>query len=667
SGYENINFTFYAQTVDLDTGEYFAADWYNGTNWTNVLTIEDIAVYTFYNYTLTSDANNNSLFKIRFRCSSSETKEFCRLDDVRVDGVEQQISSSNITFNSTIEDSSGNNISATIEFYDTDGKLEGNTSLDSKNSTSDPLIIDVGSYTVVIKPTDHIIQNITIYDFIADSNVIEFIKFEELNISEHEELARYGKVYAIDPTAMDFTTANVTVVATGTSLYKCKEWNFTEQECYGSWELFKTGLVPGQEYTFELTPDDPGFGEVIENTYYLFNVSDTQYSAYQQMKNETVGTTGYTSAVVSLNSLGVVCFTEKWIAPNWTTQTRVNGTWNFSIFGDCDASNPDAYIFAKILKYNGTEYNLFNTTIATSNICAAAAFNNWGDDVPYSDDLNLSPGERIGVQFCLNVTGAANKNAQIQWENTEASYITFPSASLIVDSDPPQITLLGPSDNYTTGPTDIDFTFKAVDETPPLNCSIYIDDVLNQTNESTASDTTTEFTVSGLSVGNHSWFINCTDTETNSNISEIRNFTITAGLPTAQITYPPSGSNISDPTPQITFILTDDSTTDINYTIFVNDSANGQNGTVANGSSTNLSISPALDIGDYTIIVQATDDDGNSVNSTPITITIVPPLVYLVSPESNYADKDGDINFTFYVFDPAHDNLNCSLYINDIL
>ncbi len=589
------------------------------------------------------------------------------------------ITGMNITFNATIKDAAGNDIEAHIEFYDTSGNIEESISLEGGQADKDnqfkatkvknrtAVNLHAGKHKVIIKPVNHIIKNITIEDYISDSDVEEFIKMEELNISEHEELGSYVQAYAIDPTAMNFTTANVTVIAKGTTLYKCREWNFSEQECYGEWNLFKTGLVPGQEYTFELTPDDPAFGEVNESTYYLFNASDSQYPAYHQMKNESVGITGYTSAPLDLSVPGVVCFPEKWIAPNWTTQTIVNGTWNFSIFGDCSASNPDAFLFAKILKYNGTEYNPFNTTTATSNICAAADFNNWGDNVPYSDDLNLSSGERVGVQFCVNITGAAAKFAYIQWENTEYSYVKFPSASLIIDNELPQITLLGPSDNYTTGPTDIDFTFKAVDISAPLNCSIYIDDVLNQTNESTSSDTTTLFTVPGLSIGNHSWFINCTDTEDNSNISETRNFTITAGLPTAQITYPSSGLNISDPSPLITFVLTDDTTPDINYTIFVNDTANGQNGTVTNGSSTNLSISPALDIGDYTITVQATDDDGNSVNSTPITITIVPPLVYLVSPENNYADKDGDINFTFYVVDPAHDNLNCSLYINDIL
>ena len=70
------------------------------------------------------------------------------------------------------------------------------------------------------------------------------------------------KAYAIDPTKANFTSAIVKVIAAGTDLYKCKDWDFAKQNCYGNWTLFKKGLVPGQEYSFELAPEDPGFAEV---------------------------------------------------------------------------------------------------------------------------------------------------------------------------------------------------------------------------------------------------------------------------------------------------------------------------------------------------------------------------------------------------------------------
>jgi parallel beta-helix repeat protein len=69
------------------------------------------------------------------------------------------------------------------------------------------------------------------------------------------------KVYAIDPSSLNFTSATVYVVATGNSLFKCKSWDFASRSCAGDWVLIRTDLVPGKEYGFELTPEDPGFGE----------------------------------------------------------------------------------------------------------------------------------------------------------------------------------------------------------------------------------------------------------------------------------------------------------------------------------------------------------------------------------------------------------------------
>jgi hypothetical protein len=129
---------------------------------------------------------------------------------------------------------------------------------------------------VEIEFEESIVKKIAFNDMILN----EEMKFgvEDLESSKFEE-QKFVQTYAIDPSALNFTNATVTVVATGTTLYKCADWNFTLQECFGEWELFKTDLIPGEEYTFILTPDDPGFGEVIEINYAIHLDSDRNFIA----------------------------------------------------------------------------------------------------------------------------------------------------------------------------------------------------------------------------------------------------------------------------------------------------------------------------------------------------------------------------------------------------
>ena len=75
-------------------------------------------------------------------------------------------------------------------------------------------------------------------------------------------LGKWEEVYAINPTQIKFTNATITAKAKGTKLYKCKEWDFENQKCNGKWKFFKK-ITPGKEYSFTLTPEDPGFGEIL--------------------------------------------------------------------------------------------------------------------------------------------------------------------------------------------------------------------------------------------------------------------------------------------------------------------------------------------------------------------------------------------------------------------
>jgi hypothetical protein len=159
---------------------------------------------------------------------------------------------SNASIDIEVKNSSGGSVSVVANYYDE--ILNEVVPLASG-------VIDTGTYTVNLTPQSDVVRHVEMRGAIITSNVSELLRIEE-NVPPQSGLADAVQLFSVDPEMTNFTNATVTITATGHSLYKCQEWNFTTQNCYGSWALFKEGLVPGENYTFILSPDDPGFGEI---------------------------------------------------------------------------------------------------------------------------------------------------------------------------------------------------------------------------------------------------------------------------------------------------------------------------------------------------------------------------------------------------------------------
>jgi hypothetical protein len=68
------------------------------------------------------------------------------------------------------------------------------------------------------------------------------------------------KAFGIDPSLLSFESGNISVIASGSELWKCQNWSFAEQECRGEWVKIKD-IIPGREYLIEISPEDPGYAE----------------------------------------------------------------------------------------------------------------------------------------------------------------------------------------------------------------------------------------------------------------------------------------------------------------------------------------------------------------------------------------------------------------------
>ncbi|HME86784.1 MAG TPA: hypothetical protein VKE88_00015, partial [Candidatus Nanoarchaeia archaeon] len=158
-----------------------------------------------------------------------------------------------------IKNRKGKQLSANIEITEEDTTVT--EALSAKEAIADILANE--TFNVKITPYAGPVEKIVLNDVIPSDNIS--IGLEDVPETIDAPVGTWEEVYAIDPSAINFTNGTVTATATGNSLYKCKAWNFTEQRCDGTWEFFMS-ITPGEQYNFTLTPDDPGFGEIIVAT-----------------------------------------------------------------------------------------------------------------------------------------------------------------------------------------------------------------------------------------------------------------------------------------------------------------------------------------------------------------------------------------------------------------
>ncbi|MFH0733854.1 MAG: DUF2341 domain-containing protein, partial [bacterium] len=139
-------------------------------------------------------------------------------------------------------------------------------------------------------------------------------------------------------------------------------------------------------------------------------------------------------------------------------------------------------------------------------------------------------------------------NQSYQIVANQNNYVIFGSEE-DADVTPPNVTLNNPANDTNTSIQTLNFNFTAIEDYPGnLNCSIYLDGNLNQSNSSTLNNTLTNFEISGISGGLHSWNITCIDVTNNQNWSETRNFYIDISPPTvSNIIYSPNSTNDVDP------------------------------------------------------------------------------------------------------------------------
>jgi len=423
-------------------------------------------------------------------------------------------------------------------------------------------------------PNENFYENKT-YDVELIPNIknIRKIKFKNLKIENDFELGvedvslqGFVKTYAIDPVKLNFTEAVVTSIAQGTSLYKCKDWNFSQQRCYGSWKKIQD-IVPGQEYSFILTPQDPGYGESGELpephpvSGYVFH-SDNITRADNGMPVRIINNDNGESVLTEVYAPPLPQYKGAYSADIYGNDgdSITVRAWNSTHYGESNTNllSTTTYVNVTIQYERGSEpnvtitnpinnsvFNISKTIVlnATVQLLYMNGTNCYATATPVNNVVELEQGEQSTV-YIGNIS--VNSSVTQTWnfyglrEGT-TNFTVFATCDsdteilldlnefttyniTIVDQVNPEINLFSPEDNSeVTNPVQIEFNVS--DHTGVENCSLILNSQINQTINNPVMYIKHTFNLT-LDAGTYNWSIGCYDNSSyyNYNQTETQTF-----------------------------------------------------------------------------------------------------------------------------------------------
>ena len=614
------------------------------------------------------------------------------------------------------------------------------------SSLSEP-IPEVILYAPLNSVLDVTLNNVTIV------NSTFSFKINSLNDS------RFVQSYEIDPTDLNFSVATVEVVAKGKKLYKCSEWDYLTETCSGNWTLFLEGFLPGETYSFNITPTDPAFGEINisdayhldKNYHFLSNVFD-QVEAQDGIWSEPINRDEYIRSIFEQNLENGNIINIYARSPTgkraWVEVYVANSTEYLGKTGIYSSSGGIQNV--QVLNISSPTNTFDLKVVSDDSTNPYLEFDHIHDAGRYLTDLSLTPSstsivesENVNVtgSYLMSSSGAPSGDIRLALNDTinglsvnnvcdmgdafKVDNIVQDLCPRCTDNNDGTITLLSPSNNEqfiltwnlsacpgssSYSPSNL-LTYEttvtnSVLDNPTGNITIYAGPQINITYPANNSvhnskDLFFEVNTTGSidsciydfnSAGNVSFNcnqrINITAVEGLNNLTVYANntigtwasdslvFSVNSSIPlTFSITSPPNGTIKTDASPVLKLLAYDTDYNSINYTVDIY-YANGThyaldgNGTLTNNTETESHMDPELlligNLTTYIITANATDGVNNA-TANNVSYTLTTPAITLLTPSYNYWDNDGNISFSFKVYDEAYTNISCSLYLDGTL
>ncbi len=261
-----------------------------------------------------------------------------------------------------------------------------------------------------------------------------------------------------------------------------------------------------------------------------------------QLENLTIKLWNSTNYLINSTSFNATS-NSLTVQLNLTNLSRDTYTWNCFAY-DSQGNNAYAtsnYTFIRPLIHTTLESPLDNTysnTNSTNFTCNSYSSSNsslsnvtfylWNSSTLIHNSTKNISGESNESNFNYTFSNQGNYTWNCKAINNQSdSNFADSNYTFIYDSIFPNITLISPANSYSsTGTTSITFQYN-VSESYLENCSLIINNAIDQTNSSINQSITNSF-IKSLSAGTYNWKINCTDSANNIANSSQRTITINA-------------------------------------------------------------------------------------------------------------------------------------------
>lgn len=521
----------------------------------------------------------------------------------------------------------------------------------------DPGSIEQGAYDLELSFQGRTLRRMAIKGLSYDPSI--WLGVEEIGPqSVSNPLPGAVDAFAIDPSALEFTSAEVEFVAVGTALYKCSLYNFANRTCVGQ-HAKVMDLVPGRTYTITIDAADPLFSQAGYLTNPGFDSGTTGWATLAESGTASYGWAASDApqsgvAQVSLsgsnrNSVNSYYQAFTLSIPQGTalTQLAFSARWRISAYsrpGSIDLQVRDAtrtVTYCSVSRaFSGTTSWALETLTAPGS-CPIASF---------------TPGNTYTILLrCTLATGpGGGSNEVCRWDDASvtATYNDTAAPSFMALGDSPDPVGYGMPINISVNVTD----------------NIAVDRVLaeiNGTNHTMARGGGDVYHLDTFSTarpaGTYAYRIFANDTSGNMNVSGTGSFAIVETAPPAiTLLGPQDGAYTALAQGNFSYTVTDQSGVD-NCTLLIDgEVANSTSGPPLGVAST---MTAAIAEGAHLWSIACTDTAGNSqaAPARAITRDSTAPAVYLDVADDTLTGG-APFRFRYTVVDSAIES--CTLWGN---